>query len=62
MFGDDKPQPLPAIGTPPPPPPMFGADVSLKKRPGAKSMQPSFLGTGSAPTQGQLGQKTLLGN
>ncbi len=60
MFGDDKP--LPAIGTSPPPPPMFGADPNSKKRPAGKSMQPSFLGTGSAPTQGQLGQKTLLGN
>lgn len=58
----DKPK-LPAVGSAPLPPPLFGADPNTaSKKPKAKSMQPSFLGTGSAPTQGQLGQKTLLGS
>jgi hypothetical protein len=54
---------LPMIPNAPSPPPMFGmADAS---KPGAKpkraSFFPTFLGTGSAPEAGQLGQKTLLG-
>lgn len=59
----DSPSPqLPAVGTAPPPPPLFGADPNNSgSKPKKKSMQPTFLGNGTTPTQGQLGQKTLLG-
>ena len=54
---------LPMIPNAPSPPPMFGADSSSKpgQRPKRQSFFPTFLGTGSAPETGQLGQKTLLG-
>lgn len=42
------------------PPPMFGQQPGQKK-PKGKSMQPTFLGSGSVPQATQLGQKTLLG-
>lgn len=51
--------PTPKVGEAPAPPPMFGANLGMGKKP--KTPQPSFLGTGLAPEQGQLGQKTLLG-
>lgn len=60
---DDSPSAspaLPALPTAVPPPPMFGQNPQGKK-PQRKSMQPSFLGTGSMPQAGQLGNKTLLG-
>lgn len=57
---EDKPR-LPAVSSAPPPPPLFGADASVAKKPKAKSMQPTFLGNGTAPSPGQLGNKTLLG-
>lgn len=61
-FGNssDKPQ-LPAVGQSPTPLPLFGSDPGTAKKPKAKSMQPTFLGNGTAPTPGQLGNKTLLG-
>lgn len=59
-FDTEKPQ-LPAVSSAPPPPPLFGADPNSSSKPKKKSMQPTFLGNGTAPTQGQLGQKTLLG-
>ena len=46
---------------PPMPPPMFG-EQPRQKKPQAKSMQPTFLGTGDIPQgQGNFGGKTLLG-
>lgn len=42
-------------------PPAFGQQQGQKK-PQAKSMQPTFLGTGTAPQPYQLGTKTLLGS
>lgn len=44
----------------PPPPPMYGVDQK-KKRPGNKSMAPTFLGAEAVPTAPQMGNKTLLG-
>lgn len=41
-------------------PPMFGANPQGKK-PKPKSQQTTFLGSEASPVQGQLGQKTLLG-
>lgn len=44
----------------PTPPAVFGErQAGTKKK--AKSMQPTFLGTGSIPEVTNLGQKTLLG-
>lgn len=40
--------------------PVFAKDP-IGKPPKAKSMQPTFLGTGSVPSLAQLGTKTLLG-
>ena len=51
--------PLPQIGAAPVAPPMFG--IAAGKKPKGKSMQPSFLGSGTTPQPGELGNKTLLG-
>jgi len=51
---------LPAVPGAPPPPPLLGQSPTGKK-PQAKSMQPSFLGTMSAPESGGVAGKTLLG-
>lgn len=52
----------PLLASAPPPPPMFGQQKKPGSKPaGQKSFQTSFLGTDTAPTTGQLGQKTLLG-
>lgn len=57
----DLPSPQqPMLPQAPPKPPMFG-ERPVGNKPKAKSQTPTFLGTGTAPTQGQLGQKTLLG-
>jgi hypothetical protein len=39
---------------------MFGQNPAGKK-PKPKSQQPTFLGSEATPVQGQLGQKTLMG-
>jgi hypothetical protein len=52
---------LPQIPNAPPPPPMFGAQQQPGSKPKRASFFPTFLGTGSTPEAGQLGQKTLLG-
>ena len=56
-----SPPEMPAMPPAPPPPPVFGDQTKPNKKPQMKSMQPTFLGTGSVPTQSQLGTKTLLG-
>jgi hypothetical protein len=52
---------LPQVPNAPPPPPMFGAQTTPGSKPKRQSFFPTFLGTGSTPEAGQLGQKTLLG-
>lgn len=44
----------------PPPPPSYAEQKGQAKKKG-KSMQPTFLGTGSVPDVTNLGNKTLLG-
>lgn len=56
----DSPNFAPQMPGAPAAPPAFGQDKA-KKKPKGQSQQPSFLGTDTTPTQGQLGQKTLLG-
>lgn len=55
---DAPPQPMVPVA--PIAPPMFGQGPQGKK-PGQKSLTPSFLGSAMTPQAGQLGQKTLLG-
>jgi hypothetical protein len=44
------------------PPPLFGTEsAGPGQKPKRQSFFPTFLGSGSAPQPGQLGQKTLLG-
>lgn len=62
MDTDAAAPPLPATPAAPPPPTMFGAQrPGQKKKPKAKSQQPSFLGTEQAANPSNTGQKTLLG-
>ena len=53
-------QPLPQLPANIPPPPTFGASPQGQK-PKAKSTTPTFLGTGSLPSPGNLGGKALIG-
>jgi hypothetical protein len=58
--------PQPELPTAPPRPPMYGqtSEAGMRQKKSALQNQNafgSFLGTGSTPTSGQLGQKTLLG-
>lgn len=60
MFDTPSTPQLPVPPAAAAPPPMFGAAPQGKK-PKQQSMQPTFLGEGAKPLQGQLGQKTLMG-
>lgn len=51
---------LPAVPNAPAPPPLLGANQT-KKKPQAKSMQPSFLGTQAEAGTANVSNKTLLG-
>lgn len=50
---------MPNLPTAPSKPPVFGEKPG--KKPKAKSMTPTFLGTSAMPTAQQVGSKTFLG-
>ena len=59
MFGAPSPQPIVVPGAPTPPPAFGISPIGAKPRPGLQS--PTFLGSSLAPTAGNSGSKTLLG-
>lgn len=60
MTPDAPQQALPTVSTAPTPPPVFAQDP-MGRKPKQKSSTPTFLGSGSIPTQTQAPAKTLLG-
>ena len=55
------PEAMSSPGQAPAPPPMFGEQQRAGTKKKGQGMQPTFLGSGSIPDVGQLGNKTLLG-
>jgi len=60
-FGAPQTQYVPMPPAAPPPPPAFGEREAPKKQTGRTTQFRTFLGMDAVPQQGQLGQKTLLG-